>query len=187
MVIKCIPKIAPKISDRKSARTRFDAIAPLVELSEIPIARRFPHLMADGQRMLTWSQAVEWCADRSGVSARSIYRMHAAFKKGGQKALQRSDRRDKGVSRFFTRHEKAALFAAYLHLAYPGNLCAVHSAIARDAGLLDIPEGKTPSYETVRTWLRSTLQSTLVTLALKGQRIFREQVAQHAKRGHLGA
>lgn len=165
---------------------RFEAIAPLVQLLEVPISRRFPHLLPDGTRASTLTHAIDWCAKRGQCSRRTIQRRIAKFKNAGEAALEFPARRDKGRSRFFTQHSKAAAFAAYTHLALNLSFSAVHQAIARNSEALDVRESKLPCCETVRLWLRSA-PPTLVELALEGQRAYRELMFSDLERGLLVA
>jgi hypothetical protein len=168
-----------------SGRSRFDAIAPLVELSEIPMVLRFPHLFPDGRRANSWGDAVAWCATKAALSTRSIWRIYSRFKKGGIGSLSQKPRRDKGTSRFFAHHVKAASFAAYLHLSRKAGAPAIHRAILENCAIVEI-EDAAPSKETVRTFLKITPMPTLIGLALNGQEIFRSLAAGYAKRGCFG-
>lgn len=163
---------------------RVEAIAPIVQLLDVPIARRFPHLLPDGTRAWSLNEAVIWCATNNELCTRTIWRRIARFKKAGKGALESAVRRDKGLSRFFTQHYKAGAFAAYLYLVLKPSVRAVHQAIVRNRELLDVTEAKLPSCETVRLWLRST-QPTLLALALEGQRTYRELMFSDLERGLL--
>lgn len=167
-------------------KSRLDAIALLIELDGIAPTERFPHLPLDGKRIRTWAEAEEWCAERADRSVRTIRRIFATFKKGGQAALQRRKRADKGISRFFARHSKAAMFAAYLRLAGLLTSRAIHRAMLRNHELLEIPEGKTASYETVRAWIKSK-PSAFVELALEGQKRYRDRMSSLLAGGKDGS
>ena len=45
---------------------RFRAIAPLVELDQVPKAQRFPRLLPDGSRAWSATQIAAWCAKENG-------------------------------------------------------------------------------------------------------------------------
>ena len=167
-------------------QSRFEAIAPLVQLFDIPISRRFPHLLPDGTRAWSLSDAVAWCAANNDLCTRTIWRRFAKFKNAGKGALESAARKDKGLSRFFTQHDKAAAFAAYLYLVLRPSVRAVHGAIVRNCELLDVAEAQLPSRETVRLWLRST-RPALVALALEGQRTYRALMFSELERGLLAA
>lgn len=127
---------------------------------------------------------VDWCAIHIGRNPRTIRRWIAKFKSAGTNALERAARSDKGISRFFERHNKAAILAAYLYLALRPSLRAVHEAIVRNRELIDVSEAKLPSRETVRVWLRSA-SPTLVALAQEGQSAYRQLVFSDLERGLL--
>jgi hypothetical protein len=159
-----------------------ESIAPLAELLRFPQKIRFPYLLPDGQRAETWTEIVRWCARRNGRSVGTTWRTFAKFKRGGAELLQRRERSDKGISRFFSRHLKAAAFAAYLRLAWRQTFREIHEAIQRDRDLLEISRQNAPSYRTVSLWLRSE-SPLVVALALEGQKIHRERISAFARRG----
>ncbi len=174
------------INGPKKARGegRVQLIAPLAQLLDVRATRRFPHLLPDGSRAWSLTDAATWCAERNGRSLRTVWRTIAVFKSGGNVALERNFRRDKGRSRFFARYDKAAVLAAYLHLALKPSCRAIFKSIVRNRELLGVPETKAPSYETVRSWLRFA-PSALVALGLEGQRAFRELMFSEIERGLL--
>jgi hypothetical protein len=169
---------------KAKAEERFKAIAAMVELMEAPKEQRFPFLLPDGQRILTLTQAAKGCARKSGRSETGVWRLYGRFKKFGKEGLFSRSRKDKGFSRFFLKHSKAAAFAAYLRHAWQLPFSRIQDAMLRDYKLLEITEGKVPSCATVRTWLQST-STALVPLALEGQRVYRGRISSYAKRGLL--
>jgi hypothetical protein len=156
---------------KSRAQGRFDAIAPLVQLLDLPESRRFPHLLPDGSRARTMDEALLWCAKDAERSKRSVQRYIARFKQAGRAAFEPSSRRDKGTSRFFVRHSNAAIYAAYLYRALELSVGDIHRSIIRNRELIEVP--KAPCYETVRVWLRPAPPG-LVALALAGQTAYRE-------------
>jgi hypothetical protein len=172
-------------TDRQKAEHRFAAIAALIELASLPDERIFPRLMPDGQPVSTWTEAAQWCAANTGRSLRGIWRIWAAFKRGGKAALQRRARSDKGNSRFFRLHPPAAAFAAYLFMAWTRNVRTIFLAMERNAAALGVRVEELPSYETLRKWLRSCGEHSLVSSALRGQKAYRARANQDAKFGFL--
>jgi hypothetical protein len=162
---------------------RFEAIAPLAELIEVPNARRYPHGMPDGKRADTWGEAVAWCAARHGLSTKTIRRRFAQFAKNGRGALLRRKRRDKGSAGFFARYPRAAWLSAYLYLECQASMRVAHEAILRDLELLQIPAETAPSYETVRAWLKQT-PAALAVYAREGRKAYRERMAPYLRRGY---
>jgi hypothetical protein len=160
-------------------------ISPLIELCELPKDQRFPYLLSDGKRVRTVTGVVEWCAKRGGCCTMTVWRAYAMFRKGGRRALISRPRKDKGASRWFVHHKKAAIFAAYLWLGWGQTIAEIHAAIRRDRELLEVPAAtQVPSYDTVRRWLRSNAPA-LVSLALDGQKLHRARMTSYAKRGLL--
>jgi hypothetical protein len=174
--------------DRKPLewRDRLRAIEPLVQLIAVPQGQQFPHLLPDGTSAWSIKDAVDWCAMHVERNPRTIRYWIAKFKAAGTSAFEPAPRSDKGTSRFFTQHRKAAILAAYLFLCLRPSARAVHEAIVRNRELIEVPEAKLPSCETVRRWLRSA-SPMLVAMALEGQRTYRELMFSDLERGLLAA
>lgn len=170
---------------RKAGREkweRLNAIAALVELSSLPVEQCFPHLMPDGERVTTWTEAEAWCAARTGRSLRTIQRIWSTFRRSGRAALARKIRSDKGKSRFFENHPAGATFAAYLFLTWTRNVRRIHAAMEQESLLLGIENGQLPSYTTLRQWLYFTARRALVSAGLRGQALYRGHLNAEAKR-----
>ncbi len=163
-------------------KARFRAIAPLVELDQVPKPQRFPRLLPDGSRAWSATQIVAWCAKENGRCVRTVRRSLALFRRGGKGALERCPRADKGSARFFGRHRAAAVFAAYLHLAWRPSVRAVHQSILRNRESLGLSGVRLPCYETARAWLRTGRQA-LAPLAVEGQNLYRALAFSEADRG----
>lgn len=162
---------------------RLEVIRPYVELLGLPKDKRFPRLFPDGTRVWTIKAAREWCVKCADRSPRTIWRWLAIFKAGGKRAFERP-RSDKGRSRFFAQHRKAASLAAYVHQTFQPTVRSIHREIARNRKLLCLSAAELPSYETVRQWLRCESLG-LLKLALEGQQDFRELVFSEIKAGLL--
>ena len=172
--------------DKFGTRARLDAIEPLLALIDIPIAQRFPHLFPDGQCAESWSDAIRWCAVRTGVSTMTIRRIYRRFKVGGIGALSRRYRSDKGTSRYFKQHPEAAAFAAYLRLCWKLSYLHVHRVILQLSKAISLTEDQAPSNETVRMFLKTTPMPELISLALRGQEKYRHLASKYAKSGFFG-
>jgi putative transposase len=177
-----IPVRIPVTDEHKAeVDERIKAIAPLVELFSVPKGERFPRLMPDGKRILTWGQLITWCGKQSGHSARTIRRMYTKFTRFGQGSLPRRQRADKNKSRFFNAHPKAMWLAAYLYLSCKQSCRVIYEAIVRDAKLIEVHREDLPSYETVRAWLKS-MPPCLTVYAREGERAYRERMSPFLKR-----
>ena len=172
------------INAATAKKGRFGRIAPLVQLLDLPESRRFPHLLPDGARARMMDEAIRWCAKGAQRSKRSIQRDIAKFKRDGRAAFEPSSRRDKGTSRFFLRHSKAAIYVAYIHRALELSVGEIHRAIVRNRESIDVPKTELPCSETVRVWLRSE-PPELVALALAGQTAYRDLTFSEIERGLL--
>ena len=175
------------VLQRIEAAQRFKAVAALVELQAQQSDARFPHLMPDGTKVQTWTEAAAWCAQNTGRSPVGIWRIWKRFKTGGRAALIRRTRSDKGTSHFFRCHPMVATFAAYLHVAWTRNTLQIFHAIEDNQAMLGLCNETMPSYETLRKWLRSTPQSTLIREALRGQRSYRGHFSTEARRTETGS
>lgn len=168
----------------RSVASPFDAIEPVLELHKVPLEQRYPHVLPDGTCAWSITDAVNWSAMRIDRDPRTIQRWVARFNAKGASAFGQCARADKGTSRFFNRHNEAAVFAAYLYVALKPSVRVVHEAILRNRELIALPTN-VPSIETVRVWLRSS--PALVASALEGQRKYRELMFSDIERGFLAA
>lgn len=105
------------------------------------------------------------------------------YRECGLAGLQNRRRSDSDLSRYFSRHPKAAILAAYWSLAWFQSPRSIHRAIVRNSGRLAVCQ--ICSYETVRLWLKRELRPVLAGLALLGQIAFRELAFEEARLGLL--
>ena len=147
------------------AEQRYSVIAPILE----------PSHRSRRERM-------EEAAAASGQSSRTVARWISRYQAGGFPALADSGRSDRGHSRFFARNRNAAILVAYLFLDQRMSVAFCHEQLARDAASLGLTE--TPSYGTVRAFLRDEISPAMRTLAREGSRIYRERMAPFLSRGY---
>jgi hypothetical protein len=95
-------------------------------------------------------------------------------------------RKDKGKSRFFEVYRKAAMVAAWMYLEHRQRPRIVFEAITEHHELLDVPETKLPSYETVRSFLNNPaiITPAMRTLARDGRRAYQEAFAPYVSRAY---
>jgi transposase InsO family protein len=163
---------------------RFKMIAPLIEIGRLRKAERFPCSMPDGKEVRNWGEAEKWCSSQSKLSTKTIRREYEKFKKNGQGALLRKQRKDRGSAGFFPAHPKAAWLVAYLYLECKQSCRAAFEAMIRDADLIEVSSVDLPSYETVRKWLNS-MPEALKVYAREGRKHYRERMAPYLKHGHV--
>jgi transposase InsO family protein len=177
--IAVMPRVAlPDPDDHKQATDRLLHLEPLLNLTT---KECFPATMPDGATAPNWSAAVEWVADGSEQSTKTIRRWISRYRQGGLPALADRPRSDKGSSHFFARYHAAAILAAYLHLECRQSVRAVYSALCSERELVGVPEQQLPAYETVRAWFL-LVPPYLKTYALEGKRAYRERMAPYVQR-----
>ncbi|MGC2108640.1 MAG: hypothetical protein WA655_03940 [Candidatus Korobacteraceae bacterium] len=94
-------------------------------------------------------------------------------------------RKDKGKSRFFEQHPKAATLAAYLFLEQRQSIRAAFEAIRRDCLSLGLKPRQTPSYSTVYAFLTGqAFSEPMKLLAREGRRVYRERCLPYVSRDY---
>jgi hypothetical protein len=164
------------------AETRRQIIGPLLEYSSD--ATRYRSLrLKDGAAVTSFTRLVKYTSETSGFSERTLFDWLNAFREGGLPALADRRRCDKGCSRFFDAYPKAKYLAAYLYLDERTSVRVAREAIVRDLQLLEIPPEESPSYETVRAWLKQ-MPAALTVYARQGRKVYRERMAAYLRRGY---
>jgi putative transposase len=160
---------------------RLKLIAPYLELKRMPSSQSFPATLPDGKEVWNLREAASALAAQHNLSAKTVMRWTATFEKRGISGLLRRVRSDKGSAGFFVQFHSAAIFAAYYYLECRQSFRFIHEAIHKNCGLLDIPEGQLPAYETVRHWLNQ-VPPYLKTYAIEGRRAYQERMAPYLSR-----
>lgn len=172
----------PDPQDQAQANRRMDAIEPVLDFEENP--QRFVRLQLEGGRPVnSRERMIEYAAEISGQSPRTIKRWLAAYRGRGFAALADRIRTDKGTSRWFAQHRDAAILAAYLYLNERQSVTFVAEQLEAEAERLGL--GDLPSRETVRIFLTRSISPAMKTLAREGERQYRERMAPYLKRGYL--
>ena len=168
----------------RQAESRLQIIAPLVNFEACAPGCRMLRLRS-GEAVTSFSRMVEFVSENSTprISTSTLYNWLRAYKDGGRPALADRQRSDKGTSRFFQEHRKAAWLAAYLYLDERMSVRVAHEAILRDLPLLEVDPGDAPSYETVRAFLKS-MPAALTVYARQGKKAYRERMAAYLRRGY---
>jgi len=167
-------------SDQAQAELRLSTIQMLFDYRTDP--QRFGSLrLFDGEPVTSFSRMVAYVAETTHNGESTIWLWLRNYEKGGLPALADRKRKDKNQSRFFTAYPKAAWLAAYLYLECKQSATFAYEAIVRDAAMVEIPSDDLPSYETVRSWLRS-MPPSLVTYARQGRKAYRDQMSPYLQR-----
>lgn len=171
----------PNPEDEKQAELRLSILRPVIEFPEMP--ERFMHLeLKGGRRVTSVERMIEFVAESTGNSPRTIKRWLAAFRTGGKPALADRVRTDKGQSRWFSRHHQTAILAAYLHLNERQSVTFVCEQIELNRERLGIGLEDLPSRETVRVFLAQQISPAMKALAREGQREYRERMSPYLRR-----
>lgn len=137
--------------------------------------------LSDGRAVTSKSKLIQYQAETTGNCERTIKGWLARYAAGGFPALADRQRSDKNTSRWFTDHPEAAHVAAYLYLLCRQSCRVCHETLVRDRETFGISEDDLPSYETVRSWLKST-PPYLEAYAREGRRAYRERMAPYLSR-----
>jgi len=156
----------------KEARERERAIQPLIAWCRDGVK-------ASGYA--TSNELAQAIARERQMSASSVWNWYAKFCRHGLPGLARKVREDKGGSRFFAEHSKAAEFCQAKYLRERLSIALVHEALSREWGRLYNHGSSAPSYNTVRAYLTS-LPMPVTTLAREGGRAFDEKCAPYLLR-----
>lgn len=151
------------------ARERFAAIEPLLDYARG--AKQFPLQLAE-RTISSLDDLAAWIAEQHDVSQSTIWRWYCLYKKGNTPAvLANRARSDEGKSRYFDANPVLATYAKKLYLADGASIRTAHNAIAREC----LKRGlETPSYETVRCYLKS-LPEPIKAFAREGERQYHER------------
>jgi DNA adenine methylase len=154
------------------AQARYAAIEPLVDFRKRTNGHRPTFRTQDGRAITNLNALASYVAaqQRPSVSTRTIWRWLGCFDEEGYAALPDAPRSDRGQSRFFVEHPKAAVFVQFKYLSEGiHNVRLVHDALCREWAKLE-KMGEAPSYPTVRAYLDSLAVPTPVrTLAHEGK------------------
>jgi len=172
--------VLPSPEAQKQAEQRLQILKPILEFPENPA--RFAHLVVSGRRVTSVERMIEFVAESTGNSPRTIKRWMAAFRNDGFASLADKVRADKGQSRWFNQHHQAAIFAAYLHLNERQSVTFICEQIEAMREQLAIAEDDMPSRETVRLFLAEQISPAMKALAREGQREYRERMSPYLRR-----
>jgi putative transposase len=173
--------LLPDPEAQQQAEQRLAVVNQVLDYQKDP--QRFGRLqMKDGTRVTSVSRMVAYVAETSGNCEKTIWRWLELYKRGGVPALADRVRSDKGQSRFFKEHSKAALLVAYLFLDCRASAAVCHESIVREAAVLEIPAEDLPSVATVRRWLNA-MPASLTVYAREGKKIYRERMSPYLTRG----
>jgi hypothetical protein len=180
-----LAELSPR--DRKRAESRHAAILPLLEY-ELP-GRRMVYSalrLQDDTAVTTKDLLARYLAETvkvegKPVSPRTLWNWVKLWRQGGDAALGRKPRKDRGTSNFFTRYPAAARLVESEWLKPSASFTRAQNALYRDQALLRIPDAELPDLKTVTRYLKA-LPKPAALLARHGQKAWHDKCAPHVTR-----
>jgi hypothetical protein len=164
--------------------TRLKTIGPLIEYLRLETKEARQAWCAQRRLLIGNADALaKHLARTNNLSAATIWRWYGKYKAGGSAELFDGTRRDKGQSRWFTRHPEAIKYVAAKYWGERMSVPAIRRAMERDRGLLDLDAASLPSCDTLREFIQS-LPNAPAILARDGERKFNEECLPYLKRGY---
>lgn len=175
--------------DQQKASQRLAIIQPILDYrSAAPGSyernKYLPLRVADGRAVTTVELLEQYLSEMHGVSARSIRRWAACYRKhGGDVALADKRRADKNQSRWAKHHPELAQVAAHVLLQRKLSVTVAFESVCLLAQQRRLP---IPSYETVRSFLNNIheIDPGMKTYALEGKQKYEAVFAPYIRRGY---
>lgn len=180
------PRLAVTAEQKEQITTRWAIISPMVEYANLAsAAERRAWCGQNGRNVDNLDDLAKQIANEQNCGHSTIWRWYGAFRRSGANGLFDRFRSDKGESRWFAQHRKAAILAAHLYLNEKTSISFVAEQIAYEAATLGLSVDELPSRETVRVFLSQSISPAMRTLARQGSREYRERMAPYLKRGYV--
>lgn len=179
--------VLPNKEDQAQAEQRLAILKPILEFPDNPA--RFSHLVVGTRQVTSVERMIEFVAQSTGKSSRTIKRWLSSLRNGTFADLADRDRSDKGQSRWFKQHPEAVKFVWYLFLVEKCSIAFIWDELNRQLDVLGLTADDLPSRETVRVFLSpgkggAKISPAIEALARKGERAYREMVAPYVRRGY---
>lgn len=144
---------------RERVAERKAAIAPLTEIGKL----------SGRSRHQQFAELLAKQAELTGNSAATLRRWLNRYRTRGEAGLAPKLREDEKESRFFREHSRAAAFCQSKAVGENLSNQLVWRALCREWTALG-EEGETPSYNTVRRYLKNAIRPDITVLAREGKR-----------------
>jgi hypothetical protein len=181
---KDAPRLAATDNHHKQIHERVAVISPLLEFLTLRAgADRREWCRRNGLLFGSADQIAAQIAKKHGKGRATIWQWVKVFREEGPQHLFDRERGDKGVSRWFATYPQAAELVAYKFLEERQSIICAWEAVTRDADRLGIPDNDLPSYETVRSALKS-IPAAWQILAREGKKKYREQCSPYLSRAY---
>src|SRR5229473_6331285 len=151
-----------RIVGPSTARGRFRVILPLLRFRSRQAVRESPRvLLPSGAEIFTLTELARHRARQSHVSERQVFRWLKLFERGGYAALTDHPRKDKGISRAFSKRPAVVAFVTVRH--YDGwTAVAIHESLRQVWAYLTRDSSRLPSLATLRAFLKLAIPARVL-------------------------
>jgi hypothetical protein len=150
-----------------TARGRFRVILPLLRFRSRQAIGESPKvLLPSGAEILAFTEFARLRARQSHVSERQVFRWLKCFERGGYAALADQPRKDRGVSRFFSKRPLVVAFVVTRYLE-GWSVVAIHEALRQAWSRLCRDGSPLPHLDTLRQFLKSMIPARVLARSQK--------------------
>src|SRR3989442_10520996 len=151
-----------RIVGPSTARGRFRVILPLLRFRSRQAVGENPKvLLPSGAEIFAFTELARCRARQSHVSERQVFRWLKLFERGGYAALADRPRKDKGVSRFFSKRPLVVAFVVTRYLE-GWHVVSIHEALRMAWGRLRRDSSPLPHLDTLRQFLKSMIPARVL-------------------------
>ncbi len=146
-----------RIVGPSTARGRFRAILPVLRFrARKALDKNHTVTLASGAEILELTELAKSRARQAHVTSRTVFRWLKRFDHGGYAALAEKPRKDRGISRFFSKHPLVVAFVVTRYLD-GWHLISIHEALRQFWARLRCGSSPLPHLDTLREFLKSML------------------------------
>jgi len=151
-----------RIVGPQTARGRFRVILPLLRFrSRQAVGERPKVFLPSGEEILTFTEFARYRARQAHISERQVFRWIKLFERGGYAALADHPRKDKGISRAFSKRPAVVAFVTVRH--YDGwTAVAIQEALRQVWTHLTRDSSRLPSLATLRAFLKLAIPARVL-------------------------
>jgi len=140
-----------------TARGRFRVILPVLRFRARKAVGEDPRvLLPSGEEVTSFDALIRHRARQAHVSSRTIFRWLDRFQNGGYAALMEKPRRDRGISRIFSKRPAVVAFVVTRYLD-GWNIVSIHGALRQAWMRLCRDSSPFPCLDTVREFLSAAI------------------------------
>ncbi len=143
-----------RIVGPSTARGRFRVILPILRFRARRALGQDPRvLLPSGEEVASFDRLVRYRARQAHVSSRTIFRWLDRFQSGGYAALKEQPRRDRAISRTFSKRPAVVAFIVTRYME-GWNVVTIHEALRQVWARLCRDSSPFPCLDTVRVFLK---------------------------------